>query len=65
MGNNWRGSDEKYGDHTKTWLNRDEDGSVEQYNVKDLDSGDHYFANTRTGASGAALGDYRPSRDDD
>ena len=62
---NWRGSyeDDKYGEDDKTWIKHDEKG-VSQYNVKNVENGDHYFANIRTGAQGAALGDYRPSRDE-
>ena len=67
MPNNWRGSsdDEKYGENAKTWLNRTEHGQVGQYNVKDLDSGTHHFANPRTGVSGAAVGTWRPYREGD
>ena len=63
--NNWRGSyeDNKYGSNDKTWLNRNDDGTVKQYNVKDLDNGDHFFVNTQTGVQGAALSNYRPNRD--
>ena len=54
----------KYGDTTVSWENgQKQDESFTQYNVKDVDTGDHYFINTRTGAQGAALGDYRPGRD--
>lgn len=62
---NWRGSyeDNKYGNDDKTWINRDDDGSVKQYNVKDVENGDHHFANVKTGVQGTALGDYRPGRD--
>ena len=65
MPNNWRGSypDDKYGKDDKTWLNKDSDGTVKQYNVKDVESGDHYFANVKTGVQGTALGNYRPDRD--
>lgn len=53
----------KYGDKTVTWQNTQSDESFTQYNVKDVESGDHYFTNTRTGVSGTALGDYRPGRE--
>ena len=53
----------KYGEKTVEWENNQrEDESVTQYNVKDTSTGDHYYLNTRTGAQGAALGDYRPGR---
>lgn len=53
----------KYGDKTISWQNKQSDESFTQYNVKDVGSGDHYFANTRTGVMGTALSDYRPNRD--
>lgn len=54
----------KYGDKTVEWENtQKQDESFTQYNVKDVETGDHYFMNTRTGVQGAALGDYRPGRD--
>ena len=55
--------DGKYGEKTTTWINRDKDGTVKQYNVKDVQSGDHSFANTQTGVMGTALSDYRPQRE--
>lgn len=63
--NNWRGSSdpEKYGEKTKTWINRDDEGKVKQYNVKDLETGDHHFTDLKTGRQGVALSDYRPDRD--
>ena len=55
--------DGKYGESTVTWENtQKQDESFTQYNVKDVQSGDHYFVNTRTGVQGAALSDYRPGR---
>ena len=53
----------KYGEKTVSWQNTQSDESFTQYNVKDVNTGDHSFVNTRTGVSGTALGDYRPSRD--
>lgn len=54
----------KYGETTVSWENKQrDDESFTQYNVKDVDTGDHYFSNTRTGVSGVALGNYRPGRD--
>ena len=55
--------DGKYGENTKTWTNKTEGGTPKQYNVKDVDTGDHYFTNIETGVMGTALGDYRPFRD--
>lgn len=56
----------KYGEKTVEWENKQkEDESFTQYNVKNVETGDHHFANTRTGVQGSALGDYRPGRDKD
>jgi len=56
--------DNKYGEKTVSWDNtQKQDESFKQYNVKDVETGDHYFSNTRTGAQGVALSDYRPGRD--
>lgn len=55
--------DGKYGERTTTWTPKNENGTVKQYNVKDVDSGDHYFYNPNTGVMGVALGDYRPGRE--
>ena len=53
----------KYGNETVEWENtQKQDESFTQYNVKDVETGDHYFTNTRTGVQGVALGDYRPER---
>ena len=55
---------DKYGERTVSWENEQkQDESFKQYNVKDVETGDHYFCNNRTGVMGAALGDYRPNRD--
>ena len=55
----------KYGEKTATWANKSKDKStIEQYNVKNVESGDHYFTNTKTGVMGTALSDYRPFRSD-
>lgn len=54
----------KYGEKTVSWQNsQKQDESFTQYNVKNVENGDHYFSNTRTGVQGAALGDYRPGRE--
>ncbi len=53
----------KYGEKTKTWINKNEDGTAKQYNIKNTENGDHSFANTQTGVMGTALGTYRPNRD--
>lgn len=53
----------KYGDRVKS-----RDGKMNgngQYDVKNVDNGDHYFLNTQTGVQGAALTDYRPFRGSD
>ena len=55
--------DGKYGNKTKSWTNKTEEGKPKQYNVKDVESGDHHFTNIQTGVMGTALGTYRPSRD--
>ncbi len=56
--------DGKYGDKTVTWTQtQKQDASFSQYNVKNVENGDHSFTNTRTGVMGTALGDYRPGRD--
>lgn len=56
--------DGKYGDTTVSWQNpQKQDESFTQYNVKNVENGDHHFLNTRTGVQGTALGDYRPGRD--
>jgi len=53
----------KYGEKTVEWENKQkQDESFTQYNVKNVKTGDHYFANTRTAVQGVALGDYRPNR---
>lgn len=54
----------KYGSSTVEW-NSDQkrDESFSQMNVKNTETGDHYFTNTRTGVQGVALGDYRPGRE--
>ena len=53
----------KYGEKTASWENKNSDGTIGQYNVKDVESGDHYFSDLRTGRMGTALGDYRPGRE--
>lgn len=54
----------KYGEKTVSWDQvQKQDESFKQNNVKDVETGDHYFYNQRTGVSGAALGDYRPERE--
>ena len=55
--------DGKYGERTVSWDNTQSDESFVQHNVKDADTGDHHFTNTRTGVMGTALGNYRPYRD--
>ena len=55
--------DGKYGDKTKTWANKNSDGTIKQYNVKDVEKGDHTFVDLERGRIGTALGDYRPSRE--
>ena len=52
--------DRKYGDRVKS-RNGKMNGNG-QYDVKDIDSGDHHFVNTQTGVQGTALGSYRPFR---
>lgn len=37
---------------------------VRQMNIKDINTGDHYFHEVSSGKQGVALGDYRPERDD-
>jgi len=56
--------DGKYGEKTASWNNRNDDGSIKQYNVKDVKSGDHSFYEIKTGRMGTALGSFRPFRGD-
>ena len=56
--------DSKYGEKTASWNTRNSDGSIKQYNVKDVESGDHSFYEIKTGRMGTALGSYRPFREE-
>ncbi len=50
----------KYGERVKSRNGRMNGNG--QYDVKNVDTGDHHFVNTQTGVQGTALTDYRPFR---